>query len=157
MDAQPRPSRIINGAAAALLLIASAPAQVSAQQPGAAVDTRERIVLPAPARNMVLAEMRVMLESVSGVVAALSEGDMAAAAQAARASGMAAAVDVDPAVRALLPAAFVELGMATHQGFDALADQLGQPVDQRTAFAGLAGLMQNCVACHATYRADEAP
>jgi hypothetical protein len=66
---------------------------------------------------------------------------------------MAAAVDVDPAVRALLPAAFVELGMATHQGFDALAEQLEQPVDQQTALAELATLMQKCVA----YRADEAP
>jgi hypothetical protein len=157
MAARHRPIRIAGRAVAALLLIASATAQVSAQQPGAVGDTRERIVLPAPARDMVLAEMRVMLESISGTIAGLSEGDMAAAAQAARASGMAAAVDVAPAVRELLPAAFVELGMATHQGFDALADQLGQPVDQQTALAELAGLLQKCVACHATYRADEAP
>jgi hypothetical protein len=154
MDAQHGPRHITGGALTALLLIAAG--ATGAQQP-AAVDTRERIVLPAAARNMVLAEMRVMLESISGVVAALSEGDMAAAAQAARASGMAAAVDVDPAVRELLPAAFVELGMATHRGFDALADKLEQPVDQPTALAQLGTLMQNCVACHATYRADEAP
>ena len=155
MDARHRLARITSSTLA-LILLAAAAVPTGAQQPAAAVDTRERIVLPAPARNMVLAEMRVMLESISGVVAALSEGDMAAAAQAARASGMAAAVDVDPAVRELLPAAFVELGMATHQGFDALADQLEQPVDQQTALAELATLMQKCVACHATYRADEA-
>jgi hypothetical protein len=105
---------------------------------------------------MVLTEMRLMLESVAGVVAALSEGKTAAAAQAARASGMAMAVDVDPHLRELLPAAFVELGMATHRGFDALADKLEQGADEQTALAELA-LMQNCIACHDTYRADEAP
>jgi hypothetical protein len=157
MDAAHWPRRITRATLAALLLIAALGLEAGAQQPAAAVDVRERIVLPAPARNMVLAEMRVMLESISGVVTALAEGDSAAAAQAARASGMAAAVDVDPAVRALLPAAFVELGMATHQGFDALAEQLEQPVDQQTALTALATLMQKCVACHAAYRADEAP
>ena len=152
-----RPHRVTGRTLATLFLMLTGTAGVSAQQPGAAVDARERIVLPAPARNVVLAEMRVMLESISGIVAALSEGDMAAAAQAARASGMVAAVDVDPAVRELLPAAFFELGMATHQGFDALADQLEQPVDEQTALAELGTLMRKCVACHATYRADEAP
>jgi DNA-binding transcriptional regulator/RsmH inhibitor MraZ len=140
-----------------MFLVSAGSTQAGAQQPAGAVDARERIVLPAAARNLVLAEMRQMMESNSGVLAALSECDMAAAAQAARASGMAAAVDVDRAVRVLLPASFVQLGMETHLGFDALAERLEQPVDQQTALTELATLTQKCVACHATYRADEAP
>jgi cytochrome c556 len=146
---------VISRTLAALFLIVTGTTGVSAQHAAPAADDRERIVLPAPARNMVLAEMRMMLESVAGVVAALSEGDTAAAAQAARASGMVMAVD--PHLNELLPAAFVELGMATHRGFDALADQLEQGADQETALAELGTLMQNCNACHAAYRADEAP
>jgi cytochrome c556 len=156
MDAQEELRSMTSRTVAALFLIVAGTIGVSAQHAAPAVDDdRERIVLPAPARNMVLAEMRMMLESVAGVVAALSEGDTAAAAQAARASGMVMAVD--PHLRELLPAAFVELGMATHRGFDALADQLEQGADQETALAELGTLMQNCNACHATYRADEAP
>jgi cytochrome c556 len=157
MDAQEQPRRMISRTLAALFLLVAGTAGVSAQHAAHTVDDRERIVLPAPARNMVLAEMRMMLESVAAVVAALSEGDTAAAAQAARASGMAMAVDVDPALRELLPAAFVELGMATHRGFDTLADKLEQGVDHETALTELGTLMQNCIACHDTYRADEAP
>lgn len=138
------------------VVILTAPA-VAQQQPPAAVDDRERILVPAPARNMVLTEMRQMLTSMEGVLSGLAAGDMAAAATAARASGMAVAVDVEPEVRALLPDAFVQLGMATHQGFDALAVTLEQAADTRAMLAELAALTQNCVACHAAYRLDEAP
>ena len=155
MDGQEKPQRVISGTLAALFLIVAGTTGVTAQHVAPAADERERIVLPAPARNMVLAEMRMMLESVTGVVAALSGGDTAAAAQAARASGMVMAVD--PHFRELLPAAFVELGMATHRSFDALADKLEQGAEEQTALAELGALMQNCIACHDTYRADEAP
>jgi hypothetical protein len=155
MDPQAKLRRMTGRTLAALFLVVAGTTGVRAQHAAPAVDERERIVLPAPARNMVLAEMRMMLESVTGVVTALSEGDTAAAAEAARASGMVMAVD--PHLVELLPAAFVELGMATHRGFDALADQLEQGADQGTALAELGTLMQNCNACHATYRADEAP
>ena len=156
MDARHKRRRVASRTLAVLLLVLAGTTGVSAQHAAHPVDDdRERIVLPAPARNMVLVEMRLMLESVAGVVAALSEGERAAAAQAARASGMVMAVD--PHLRELLPAAFVELGMATHQGFDALADQIEQGADEQTALAELGALMQNCIACHDTYRDDEAP
>ena len=139
------------------LLAGAETGSAKAQQPPGAADSRERLTLPAPARNMVLAEMRQMLRSLADVLTGLAEGDTAAAATAARASGMAAAVDVAPEVAVLLPNAFIQLGMSTHQGFDALADQLEAKVPQPEALAALAGLTQNCVACHATYRMDEAP
>ena len=137
--------------------IAIAPGRAQQQEPPGAVDTRERILLPAPARNMVLAEMRQMLVSMEGVLAGLAREDMAAAADAARASGMAAAVDVAPDIAVLLPDAFIQLGTATHQGYDELAETLEAGASQQEVLAAFAELTRNCVACHETWRIDEAP
>lgn len=147
-------------AVSCLALLASLAPALGQQEPppDGAVDQRQRLTLPAPARNMVLAEMRQMLRSIEGVLSGLAEGDSAAAAEAARASGMAVAVDVAPEVRTKLPAAFVQFGMAaTHQGFDALAEKLERSADTQAALADFAALTQNCVACQATYRLDESP
>jgi hypothetical protein len=138
------------------LAIGAVPGRAQEAAPGA-VDTRERILLPAPARNMVLAEMRQMLISMEGVLTGLAQGNPALAAEAARASGVAAAVDVAPEIAARLPEAFIQLGMATHQGYDDLAESLQAGAAQQEVLAAFAELTQNCVACHATYRIDEAP
>ena len=113
-------------------------------------------MVPAPARDMVLAEMRTMLNALSGILDGLSRDDAAAASAAARSAGMAVAVDMDPAVRQLLPAAFVELGTATHRQFDAVAAAIdqGSPIDH--VMRDLADLTAKCVACHGSYRIDEA-
>lgn len=119
-------------------------------------DARERLVVPAPARDMVLAEMRTMLEALSGILDGLSRGDRDAASAAARSAGMAVAVDMDPAVRDLLPVAFVELGTATHRQFDAVAAEIDQGAQTDAILRDLADLTVKCVACHASYRMDEA-
>jgi hypothetical protein len=127
----------------------------SAQPPSPAPDARQRVVLPAAARDMVLAEMRRMLESVSAILQGVVAGDLAAIETAARASGMVMAVDVDPRLMSALPVPFRELGMQTHRGFDALADRLKGGGTRDDALRGLAQITNNCVACHAIYRLDE--
>jgi cytochrome c556 len=127
----------------------------SAQPPSPVADARQRVALPAPAREKILAEMRHMLESVSAILQGVVAGDAAAIETAARASGMAMAVDADPRMMSSVPAPLRELGMQTHRGFDALADRMkagGTPDD---ALRGLARITNNCVACHALYRLDE--
>lgn len=119
-------------------------------------DARQRVVLPAPAREKVLAEMRAMLESVHGILRALAAGDLAAAEKAARASGLGAAADMDPAVKSGVPAPFLQLGMQTHRGFDRLADELRAGASAGDALARLADVTSACVACHAAYRLDTA-
>ena len=128
------------------------PALAEAQQ---AQDTRQRLLLPAPARDKVLAEMRVMLESVNRILQALAAGDTEAVEKAARATGMASAADVNPQVKQELPQPFLALGMQTHKGFDTLADRMKARGSQEDAIKGLAELTANCVACHASYRIDE--
>jgi hypothetical protein len=86
--------------AVSLLAITSAarPPGVSAQGHaasghGAATDTRQRLPLTAAEVDAVRAEMRQMLASVSGILQGLATDNPAAVENAAKASGMAAAVD----------------------------------------------------------------
>lgn len=119
-------------------------------------DTRQRLIFASTQRGHILAEMRIMLESVSGIIRGLATGDLPAAEKAARTSGMMEAADVDPQIKKLLPQQFLELGMHTHRGFDKLADQIKAGGGRDDILRGLAKLTGNCVACHAMYRLDEA-
>jgi hypothetical protein len=113
-------------------------------------ETRRQVSLTPGERDAVLAEMRMMLGSVSGVLHGLVANDHQAIEKAARASGMAMAVD--PTLEQKLPKPFLELGMATHKQFDQLADlaRARTPGDQLTR--SLADVTTSCVACHAMYR-----
>jgi cytochrome c556 len=113
-------------------------------------DTRRQVSLMPAERNAVLAEMRTMLGSVSGVLHGLTANDHEAIEKAARASGMAMAVD--PTLEQKLPQQFLEMGMATHKKFDQLADlaRTRAPADQ--VVRSLADVTTSCVACHAMYR-----
>lgn len=119
-------------------------------------DTRQRLILATAQRDRILAEMRLMLRSVNGIVQGLATNDLPAAEKAARASGMVDAADVDPQIKQLLPRQFLELGMQTHRGFDKLADQIKAGGSRDDTIRRLVELTDNCVACHATYRLDEA-
>ncbi len=117
-------------------------------------DTRQRVVLSRAERHQVLAEMRQMLESMSGILRGYVANDLSAIEKAARPSGMAMAAD--PQLRKKVPVAFLQLGMQTHRGFDKLAEQAAAGGTREEAIATLATLSGNCVACHAAYRLDDA-
>lgn len=144
------------GAAAAKEAGAAATDAAAAAGGSAATGARQRIVLPAAARDQVLEEMRIMLASLQDILRALANDNPEAVARAARASGMAAAVDVDPKIRDKLPDAFLSLGVATHQSFDELAARVEKGATEEGVLRSLAGLTSNCVACHEAYRIDEA-
>lgn len=141
------------GSSVLLLGILASASPGAGQQP---TDTRQQVVVAPPAREKILAEMRDMLGALHGVVRALSLGDRAAAERAARGAGMGVATEVKPDVKAQLPPPFLQLGMQTHRAFDALADQLRGGATTEEALKSIAGLTGNCVACHATYRLDQA-
>ena len=57
------------------------------------------------------------------------------------------------AVRVKLPSAFKEVGGPTHTRFEEIA--VRAETDDMASLAGLTGkVMQNCMACHARFRAD---
>ncbi len=122
-----------------------------------AADGRTAILLSPGERDLVLTEMRAFLQAVQGIVQAVGAGDPAAAAQAARAVGAAAAAEVPVSLMAKLPLGFKQLGMATHGAFDQLALDAESLGDLGHTQGQLAALLGNCVACHATFRIDPEP
>ncbi len=117
-----------------------------------APDGRTALLLTHAERDRVLGEMRDFLMAVQQILAATNNEDMQTAAAAAKKAGMPARNSIPAALVAKLPMEFKKLGFATHSGFDALAldaKQLGDPQHTRQQ---LATLMNNCVACHASYR-----
>lgn len=98
-----------------------------------------------------------MLSALNGVLTALASDDVSAVADAARSGGTAVAVDADPALAERLPAEFRQLGMETHQRFDALAEAAESGAPRDSLLRRLGRLTANCVACHETYTVVPAP
>ena len=117
-----------------------------------APDGRTSVLLDAPERDMVLMEMRGLLQSTQGIVHGIASGDRAQIATAARASGMAAAVDVSPALMAKLPLDFKRLGLETHRAFDEIAREAASGSSDHRLLEMLDTQLGRCTACHATYR-----
>jgi hypothetical protein len=149
-------ARVLSVAAIALWLVTIAVAVFFfvRGQTQVAPDGRTAVLLASDERNLVLTEMRGMLETVQVVVEGLKGGDMKHVAQAARASGMAAAADVNPALMARLPLEFKQLGLSVHKRFDEIAAAADSGASREQLLASLSTQLSACVACHAGYRLD---
>ena len=110
---------------------------------------RRTLRLPDAAREAVLAEMRIMLQAVQGVLEAGARGDSAGVRAAARPAGMAMAAD--PELEALLPADWMALALSTHRAFDSLP-AVGP--NATAIAAGVARITSRCNGCHAMYRLE---
>ena len=75
-------------------------------------DGRTSVLLSAGERDVVLAEMRLLLAAVRGISEGLAHGDRAEIATAARGVGMAAAHDAAPALMVKLPLDFKRMASA---------------------------------------------
>lgn len=115
-------------------------------------DDRTEILLNDNERNMVLAEMRAFLASVQQINQGLAENNMERVAEYARKSGKAATGGMPGTLMGKLPLAFKKLGFDTHAKFDQLAMDANDLGDRDHTLQQLSTLMENCVACHATYR-----
>ena len=127
------------------------PLRVSSHAAEPAASARRQLVnLNRAERDAVRDEMRQMLASVNGVVRGVADGDLATVEKAARASGMASAVD--PKLERKLPRAFLEMGERVHHGFDDIADAAKGGAGKDALLTKLADVSGTCVACHAVYR-----
>ena len=117
-------------------------------------DAREAIVLSDAERGLVLAEMRLMLESTEGVVAGLAARDMRAIEQAAARSGQRAPGTVDQALHGNLPEEFMHMGAAAHGGFDDIARLAREGAGADAVTMRLSETLHQCTSCHATYRVE---
>lgn len=124
------------------------------QAAGAARDAREAIALSRNERDLVLSEMRLMLESTEGVVAGLAANDMVAIEQAAARSSPSAPGTVDQALHGALPEAFLHAGAAAHGGFEDIARLAREGEGAAAINARLSQTLHQCTSCHATYRVE---
>jgi hypothetical protein len=113
---------------------------------------RDAIMLQPAERELALLEMRGLLSSTQGILAGLDKNDMAQVAQAARASGMASAADVNPALMAKLPMSFKELGMSVHHAMDEIAQDAEAGKPSADILNKLSNTLSSCVACHAAWQ-----
>lgn len=118
----------------------------------AGADGRTAVVLQESERDLILLEMRGLLASVQGILEGAVQGDRNRVIQSSRASGMAAAADVNPALMAKLPLPFKTLGMSVHRDMDEIAKaaESGQPTPELLKM--LSGTLSKCVACHAEWQ-----
>lgn len=114
-------------------------------------DDRVSVILKPAEKDLVLSEMRMLLEGVQGITAGLASGDMKQVSSSARAIGMASAVDVNPNLMMKLPANFKQQGMAVHKQFDQIADMADNGASHDQLLTTLAEQLSSCVACHSTY------
>jgi len=118
-------------------------------------DGRTAILLNSSERQLVLGEMRALLETTQQIVEGLAENDMKQIEVAASAVGMQATTTMDVKLKAKLPIEFKKLGFATHQAFDDIAELARTGAEPRIIGQKLGKTMNNCIACHAAWQLPE--
>lgn len=117
-----------------------------------AADGRTAVRLESSERDLVLMEMRTMLESVRDIVRALADNDEAGLQKASRASGRDMQGMVPPGLLLKLPLAFKELGFSVHAAFDEITVAAQQKESPEMILAKLADQLARCSGCHGAYR-----
>ena len=117
-------------------------------------DGRTEILLAAAERDQILAEMRLLLKAVDGIVRGLGEPkrDLKQMEETARTVGMHMAADTEPAIMAKLPLPFKQMGMSIHKDMDVLADAIVQHETPQQILQRLSSITARCTTCHDMYR-----
>lgn len=115
-------------------------------------DQRFNLSMTTPEQALFLAEMRRMLGSVQGIVQGIANQDRQAIATAAQISGNRMARATPASIRAKLPAAFSQIGEPTHMMFEELA-VVAMTDDMDMLAQSLGNILNQCMACHAAFKA----
>ena len=119
-------------------------------------DGRVAVLLTKDERNALLLEMRTWLQSSQAILAAAAANDFAAVNKTATVSGMAAEADTPGSLFRKIPVEMKALGFDTRRKFDEIAADAEKMKSSQHTVAQLSTAMNNCIACHATYRFVEA-
>jgi len=122
---------------------------------GKVVDGRTSVVLTTDERNLVLSEMRDFLSSVQGVSQAITEKDLDKVADLAHKAGMAAELNTPGELLRKIPAGMKKLGFGTRGLFDDISAAAKAGKSPEELRKQLDSLMNNCIACHLSYRLPE--
>lgn len=120
-------------------------------------DTRERIEMPAPMQQHMLANMRDHLTAVSEIQQALGAGEFNRAAEIAEQRlGMSSLAAHGAAhMAAYMPKPMQDTGTEMHKAasrFAVIAQETAVDGNMKRAIGGLSAITRQCVACHAGYR-----
>jgi hypothetical protein len=139
-------------------------------------DGRQAVDFPPEMRQHILSNMRDHLNAVSEILAAMSSGSYADAAQIAKtrlgmdspaaeackapgapsaSSRMSQPMNMHQMMAQFMPDGMRKAGLAMHQSasdFAVEAVKAGTSGDAKPAYAALARVTQRCTACHAAYR-----
>lgn len=120
------------------------------------VDTREMVTLSKEEKAWLMNEMRGHFLAIQTIIAATAQGDSASAQQAATDRGT---KHLSDPTRLKFPQKTSEswkaFATAMHKGFDGVADSISHGAPREETLVRVAGLMQNCIGCHSTYRIVE--
>ena len=144
-----RLGRVLAGAAAVAAVAGCSTVEL---KPANGKDSRTAVRLSGAEREHLRQGMRVYLESVQGIVDAVTRGRLQRIAEAARPSGMASVEGVPLAMMTKVPPEFTMLSVDTHRRFDALATDAAAARDKGEALKQLNDILANCTACHGSYR-----
>ena len=132
-------------------LFASCLSQAAAENE--TIDKRISLGLSAAEKAEFLIEMRQMLASIQGILTGMGEDNRDLIADSARLSGNHMARATPDSVKQKLPQSFKEIGGPTHMMFEELAIRAEtDDIDMLASFTG--ELMQQCLSCHAMFKAD---
>ncbi len=130
---------------------------MSSSAPAASGDARQLVQFPEPMRVHTIANMRDHLLSLQEIDVALSKGDFDKAASIAESRLGMSSLEVHGAAHLApyMPQAMQEIGTRMHRAasrFAVEAQSASVSNDVKPALAALGSVMEQCVACHASYR-----
>lgn len=115
-------------------------------------DGRTEIKIKKENREFVMAEMRGFLESVQTINVGIAKNDPKIIEKIGQESGSCKIDAVPQGLVKSLPFGFKQMGFQTHALFDEMAKMAKEKYDRQQTQEKLNQLLNNCVACHKTYK-----
>ncbi len=113
---------------------------------------RVEIIVSPEERKFVLKEMRMMLESLQGIVMALEAKDMSSLGEAAGSSGAVVLRALPPSLMVKVPSEFRALAKESLDIFGNIKNSAASGAGEDKIIALLSEQLGVCTACHDTYR-----
>lgn len=117
-----------------------------------AKDGRSEIKMSKENREFVMSEMRGFLESVQKINAGITKNNPEIITKVSQQSGTCKVDAVPQGLVKSLPYEFKQMGFQTHELFDVISKMAKKNYDRQQTQEKLNQLLNNCVACHKTYK-----
>ena len=117
-------------------------------------ETRTTLTMSQSNQEFVMDEMRTFLESVQQINEGILKEDAGLIIKAAEKSGGSVIAHAPQGMLKSLPIGFKQLGFATHDTFDAIAEEAQNNFNPKQTQQQLNTLLNNCTACHKSYKIE---